>query len=76
MPLFQSFLDVEAGQPGADTDNMRLLRPWAPVVDPTRLRQRAQTSQRFVCGTALQLKMMQCVGLPCKLRPEGARQAA
>lgn len=50
MPLFESFLDVEAGQPAAEPMNVR---PVAPVVDPARLRHRAQNSQRFVFGMIL-----------------------
>lgn len=57
MPLFGSFLDVEAGQAAAETGNMRVLRApvVAPIIDPARLRHRAQNSQRFVCGTRLKL---------------------
>ena len=47
MPLFEAFLDVEAAQPAVEAENVRL---QAPVIDTTRLRRRAQNSQRFVIG--------------------------
>ncbi|KAL3141105.1 hypothetical protein ABBQ38_003460 [Trebouxia sp. C0009 RCD-2024] len=57
MPLFGSFLDVEAGQGVAETENVRLLRApvLASAVDPARLRHRAQKCQRFACGILILL---------------------
>ena len=47
MPLFEAFLDVEAGQHGAEA---AVVRPRPQNLDPARLRHRAQNSQRFVVG--------------------------
>ena len=47
MPLFEAFLDVEAGQHPAEH-----IRSRPPTIDPTRLRHRAPNSQRFVVGKA------------------------
>ncbi|KAL3162508.1 hypothetical protein ABBQ32_010167 [Trebouxia sp. C0010 RCD-2024] len=66
MPLFGSFLDVEAGQAAAETGNMRVLRApvVAPIIDPARLRHRAQNSQRFVCGIVILLFLAGLVPFP------------
>lgn len=47
MPFLEAFLDVEAGQPIPEAENVRTA---APTVYPTRLRHRARTSQGFVIG--------------------------